>query len=120
MFEQLPKEETLSIFKEIEQDPTTTQRVLSQKLGISLGKTNYLLQELVKKGFIRIKSFTDNPGKIGKIQYFLTKEGLDHRVSLIKVFLKKKEEEYNNLKLEWEQLTAKEGLVVNVNGEKNV
>jgi len=73
-----------------------------------LGKTNYLLQELIKKGFVKIKRFTDNPGKMSKIQYYLTKEGLEHKVSLMEIFLKKKEEEYNSLKLEWEHLTAKE------------
>ncbi|MDP2939753.1 MAG: winged helix-turn-helix transcriptional regulator [Candidatus Omnitrophota bacterium] len=50
MFEH-PSEETLSIIKEIEATPATTQRIISNKLGISLGKTNYLLKALIKKGF---------------------------------------------------------------------
>ena len=48
-----PKEETLHIIKEIEDDPALNQRLLSQKLEISLGKTNYLLRELIKKGIIK-------------------------------------------------------------------
>ena len=36
-----PKEETLSIIKEIELNPAATQRELSQRLGISLGKNSH-------------------------------------------------------------------------------
>ena len=117
MSNHLLKEENLFIIKEIEAQPSVTQRELSLKLGFSLGKTNYLLQELVKKGFIKIKSFADNPGKMSKIHYYLTKEGLEHKVSLMEIFLKKKEEEYHSLKLEWEHLTAKEP-AVSLNGEE--
>ena len=38
--------------KEIEANPVATQRVVSKKLGISLGKTNYILKELIKRGFV--------------------------------------------------------------------
>jgi len=48
----------------------TTQRDLSIRLNISLGKTDYLLRELILKGFIKVKNFTGNPGKPGKINYF--------------------------------------------------
>jgi EPS-associated MarR family transcriptional regulator len=104
MFEQDQKEEILHIFREIEASPAINQRALSAKLGISLGKTNYLLKELVKKGLIKVRNFTDNPGKLRKIGYLLTPEGLEHRVKLAQHFLKRKEEEYNRIKNEVEQL----------------
>ncbi len=47
MTEQPQKEETLFIFKELEAKPNITQRDLSSRLHISLGKTNYLLRELI-------------------------------------------------------------------------
>lgn len=97
------KEENLFIIKEIEAKPSATQRHLSTKLGISLGKTNYLLKELIKKGLVKARNFSDNPGKLGKIQYYLTKEGLEHKIELMQHFLKAKEAEYNRLKIEWEQ-----------------
>lgn len=100
----LLKEENLLIIKELETKPTSTQRHLSIKLGISLGKTNYLLKELIKKGFVKVKNFSDNPGKLGKIQYYLTKEGLEHKITLMRHFLKTKEIEYNRLKNEWKEL----------------
>ena len=99
----LMKEENLLIIKEIETKPSATQRHLSSKLGISLGKTNYLLKELIKKSIIKVRNLSDNPGKLGKIQYYLTKEGLEHKIELMQHFLKEKEVKYNQLKNEWEQ-----------------
>ena len=106
MFEHSPKEENLLIIKEISSQSSVTQRELSLKLGISLGKTNYLLKELIKKGFIKAKNFSTNPGKLKKIQYYLTKEGLEHKMQLTQHFLKEKENEYNRLKEEWDRLVA--------------
>lgn len=106
MTEQPKKEETLFIFKELDANPNTTQRELSSHLNISLGKTNYLLRELILKGFIKAKNFSTNPGKLKKIQYYLTKEGLEHKMQLTQHFLKAKENEYNRLKEEWDRLVA--------------
>ena len=111
MVEQSPKEENLFIIKELEANPNSTQRILSNKLGISLGKTNYLLKELIKKGLIKVKNFSSNPGKIQKIQYYLTKNGLEEKVRLMQHFLKKKEIEYNRIKQEWESISG--GDIVN-------
>jgi len=99
-FGQSQKEETLFIFKELEANPNTTQRGLSTRLNISLGKTNYLLRELILRGFIKIKNFTGNPGKLRKIHYLLTEKGLEEKFRLIQHFLQIKEVEYNNLKQE--------------------
>ena len=106
MTEQPKKEETLFIFKELDANPNTTQRELSSRLSISLGKTNYLLRELILKGFIKAKNFSTNPGKLKKIQYYLTKEGMEHKMQLTQHFLKEKENEYNRLKEEWDKLVA--------------
>jgi EPS-associated MarR family transcriptional regulator len=100
MTEQPKKEETLFIFKELEANPNTTQRDLSGRLNISLGKINYLLRELILKGFIKAKSFTDNPGKLIKIHYLLTEKGMEEKLRLIRHFLQIKEVEYNKLKQE--------------------
>ena len=107
------KEENLIIIKEIESQPAVTQRELSMKLAISLGKINYLLKELIKKGFIEVKNFSGNPGKLNKLHYHLTKEGMEYKISVTQHFLKEKEAEYNQMKQEWEQLT------LNGSGSKN-
>ncbi len=98
------KEENLIIINEIESQPAVTQRELSMKLAISLGKINYLLKELIKKGLIEVKNFSGNPGKLNKIQYHLTKEGLEYKIRATGHFLKAKEAEYSQIKQEWEQL----------------
>jgi EPS-associated MarR family transcriptional regulator len=101
MIEQNPSEEILAIIKEIETDPSATQRDLSQKVGISLGKTNYLLKELIKKGFIRVCHFSTHRGRLKKVTYILTTKGFEQKIRLIKHFLKLKELEYANLQREW-------------------
>lgn len=104
MIEQPTKEEILHIIREIETDPVITQRTISGKLGISLGKTNYLFKELINKGLIKAKSFSNNPGKLKKISYLLTEKGIQEKMRLTYHFLKKKEAEYNLLKQEWESV----------------
>jgi len=67
-----------------------------------LGKTNYLLKELIKRGQVKVKNFTNNPEKLKKINYFLTEKGLKEKFRLLQHFLQIKESEYNKLKQEWE------------------
>ena len=102
-------EETLFVIKEIEANPAITQRSVSKKLGISLGKTNYLLKELIEKGLIKGESFSTNPGKLKKIGYLLTPKGFDEKMRLTYHFLKRKEEEYKILKEEWERSIKNKG-----------
>jgi EPS-associated MarR family transcriptional regulator len=104
MTEQPQKEVTLFIFKELEANPNTTQRDLSSRLNISLGKTNYLLRELILSGFIKVKNFTSHPEKLRKIHYLLTEKGLEEKFRLLQHFLQIKEVEYNKLKQEMECL----------------
>lgn len=103
------KEEALSVIKEIETNPATTQRAVSKKLGISLGKTNYLLKELIAKGLVKGGSFSANPGKIRKISYLLTSKGFEEKMRLIQHFLKVKEAEYKLLKEELERSSNNQG-----------
>ncbi len=100
------KEETLHLIREVEENPALNQRLLSQRLNISLGKTNYLLKELVKKGIIKVINFSTNPEKARKLKYMLTQKGLEEKVSLTHHFLRAKEKEYIRLKEEYEKYTA--------------
>ena len=100
------KEESLQLIKEIEDNPTSNQRLLSQKLNISLGKTNYLLKELAKKGMVKIASFSKNPKKAKKLKYILTPKGLKQKIKLTYYFLQVKEKQYSRLKKEYEKYTS--------------
>jgi len=105
MSEQSSQEEILRIIKEIESNPQATQRTISSHLDISLGKTNYLIKELIKKGMVEVKNFSDNPNKLQKINYFLTKKGIEHKIHLLQVYLQIKEAEYNRIKQEWDKVS---------------
>jgi len=98
------KEETLYLIREVEENPTLNQRFLSQRLNISLGKTNYLLKELIKKGFIKVVGFSKKPEKAKKVRYILTQRGMNRMTELMLHFLKAKEKEYKRLKEEYEKL----------------
>ena len=115
MVEQAPKQEILHIIKHVEDNPAVSQRTLSNRLNISLGKTNYLLKELVKKGFVKAHDFSHNTGRLRKVNYLLTKEGLEEKVRLTYYFLKTKEHEYNLMKKEWKGLTSTHKKRRNVN-----
>ena len=114
MIERTFKEDILNILRSLSSSDNPTQRDLSSHLGFSLGKTNYLIRELAKKGLVKIKNFTHKEHKLRRISYNLTSEGLTQKAELTLHFLKRKEEEYENLRREWENLNLKR----NVSGEK--
>jgi len=99
----MKEEQTLNLIREVEVNPGSNQRAFSQRLNVSLGKTNYLLRELAKKGIIKIASFSKNPKKAKKIRYILTQKGLQQKVKLTYQFLQVKEAEYKRLKNEYDK-----------------
>ena len=90
------------ILRKIKKKPESSQRELAKELGFSLGKLNYCLKELQKKGFIKIENFKKNPNKINYL-YFLTPEGLAQKTKLTINFMKRKMKEYDELKKEIEE-----------------
>ena len=104
MNEQTPKEDLFKVLKLLSSSDSFTQRDLSEQIGFSLGKTNYLLKALIKRGLISVKNFSDQSGKLGKVRYILTNKGFDERLRLTFHFLQRKEAEYNQLKKEWEEI----------------
>ena len=61
---ELEKEEVLALLLEVYENPQLTQREISSRINISLGKTNYLLNSLIDKGILKIKSFSKNEAKL--------------------------------------------------------
>ncbi|NKE68706.1 MarR family EPS-associated transcriptional regulator [Ramlibacter sp. RBP-2] len=87
----------LSILKVIAAEPGISQRQLAQRLGVSLGKTNYLLKALLEKGHLKAGNFRRSDNKLGYL-YLLTPEGVKAKVSLTRAYLMRKEAEYVALK----------------------
>ena len=95
------KEELLNTLRKLHLNSNQSQRTLASDLGFSLGKLNYCLKELKKKGLVKIKNFKANKNKINYI-YILTPKGIKHKTNLTITFMKKKMKEYEDLKKELE------------------
>ena len=93
------KEDHFSVLRKIVEKPEASQRSMAQDLGFSLGKLNYCLKELRKKGLIKINNFKKNPEKINYI-YVLTPKGISEKTNLTIKFMKRKMIEYDELKKE--------------------
>ena len=91
------------ILKIIKDNPRMTQRQMAKELGLSLGKTNYVINALIDRGWLKLNNFRRSDNKLGYI-YLLTPEGITEKSILAQNFLKRKSEEYNRLKQEIEKL----------------
>jgi len=87
----------LMVLRALEQDPHISQRSLSKQLGISLGKTHYLLQALLNKGLVKMRNFERSDHKLA-YSYLLTPVGLLEKARMTKEFLQRKEVEFETLR----------------------
>ena len=96
------QQDYFEILRKITKNPNSSQREIAKELGFSLGKINYCMKELKKKGFLKIKNFKDNPNKLNYI-YILTPKGISEKTKLTVNFMKRKMHEYDELKKELEK-----------------
>lgn len=99
----LDSEKTLHVLREIERNPQTTQRDLAQKLEVSLGKINFLVNALIDKGIIKIKNFKNSKHKLAYM-YLLTPQGIKMKLRLTHKFFLWKTQQYERLREEIENL----------------
>ena len=85
----------------LEDNPEVTQRKLAEELGISLGKTHYIIKQLVVKGWLKVQNFKNSKNKRVYV-YLLTWSGISGKTQLTWDFLKRKEKEFNRLQQEIE------------------
>jgi len=98
------------ILRRIAKNPNSSQRELSKELGYSLGKLNYCLKALQKKGLIKIKNFKKNKKKINYI-YILTPQGISVKAKLAINFMKRMMKEYDSLSAEQKIPVNKNSLI---------
>ena len=96
-------EDHFKLLRKLDKNQNFSQRELADDLGFSLGKLNYCLNELKKKGFIKFKNFKENKKKISYL-YVLTPSGMEMKKNLLVSFMKKKMNEYDELKNEMKDL----------------
>ena len=92
-------QDNLNVLRKIQKRPNSTQREFAKELGFSLGKFNYCIKALKQKGFIKIKNFKQNLNKINYL-YVLTPKGIAEKTKLTVNFMKRKIQEYDELKNE--------------------
>jgi EPS-associated MarR family transcriptional regulator len=89
--------------KILEQQPDLTQRQLAEELGVSLGKTHYLVKSLIDVGWVKLDNFQRSDNKWG-YAYLLTPRGIVEKAAITARFLVRKQREYNELQQEIAQL----------------
>ena len=89
--------------KILEQQPDLTQRQLAEELGVSLGKTHYLVKSLIDVGWVKLDNFQKSNSKWG-YAYLLTPMGIAEKAAITGRFLVRKQREYNELQQEIAQL----------------
>ena len=99
----MPTELQFRVLRLLESNPHLTQRELSQSLGVSLGGINYCLNALISTGLIKIQNFRNNKNK-WVYAYLLTPQGVAEKTALTATFLKRKMQEYQELREEIESL----------------
>ena len=88
----------------IHKQPDISQRELAKETGISLGSMHYCLKALAHKGWLKVGNFKNNPDKSVYL-YLLTPEGVSQKSKLAIDFLKRKRQEYIQLKHEIDSLS---------------
>ena len=74
-------QQEFNLLRKISKKPNANQRELASDLNISLGKLNYVLKELKKKGLVKINNFKKNPNKFGYL-YLLTPKGVSEKTNI--------------------------------------
>ena len=92
--------ETLRLLAE---QPELSQRQLSRALGLSLGKTHYILHALLDRGLVKIQNFKRSDRKMA-YAYLLTPKGISTKLQLTRSFLARKEAEFELLRATIAQL----------------
>lgn len=87
----------LAVLRLLANDPRLSQRDLSRALGVSLGKTHYLLHALLDKGLVKAQNFRRSDNKVA-YAYVLTPRGLSEKVRMTRAFLQRKEVEFDALR----------------------
>ena len=88
-----------NVLRKINSNPNVSQRDLANELNLSLGKINYCLKALKSKGLVKIQNFKKNKNKMG-YAYILTPRGISEKTKITINFMKRKMEEYEELKKE--------------------
>jgi len=96
-------ESQFKTLRELAKDGTLSQRDLSRKMGLSLGRVNYVINALLEQGYINAERFKNSKNKMGYM-YKLTPKGVSEKIQQTQTFLSRKSDEFEKLRSEIEYL----------------
>ena len=91
------------LLKILASQPDLTQRQIAKELGISLGKTHYLIKSLIDVGWVKFGNFKNSENKL-RYAYLLTPKGIIEKSATAKRFLTSKRQEHARILKEIEEL----------------
>jgi EPS-associated MarR family transcriptional regulator len=97
-------ENVVKALRVLEKHPEFSQRQLAKELGLSLGKTHYILNSLIDVGLVKVDNFKLSDNKLG-YTYLLTPRGFVEKAKVTKRFLLRKQREYKELERQISDLT---------------
>jgi EPS-associated MarR family transcriptional regulator len=97
-------ENVMKALRVLEKHPELSQRQLAKELGVSLGKTHYILNSLIDVGLVKVGNFKRSANKLG-YSYLLTPRGFVEKTKVTKRFLSRKKREYKALERQIFDLT---------------
>ena len=113
----LSDENTLQALRILERNPEMSQRELSKELGVSLGKTHYILSSLIEVGLVKADNFRRSDNKLG-YAYLLTPQGIAEKAAVTARFLARKRREYIEIEQQIADLTREVELMRRESGER--
>jgi EPS-associated MarR family transcriptional regulator len=113
----LSDENTLQALRVLERNPEMSQRELSKELGVSLGKTHYILSSLIEVGLVKAANFRRSDSKLG-YAYLLTPQGIAEKAAVTARFLARKRREYIEIEQQIAELTREVELMKRESGER--
>ena len=93
----LQEDTQFRVLRLLQENPEMSQREVADRVGISVGGTNYVLSALIEKGLVKIGNFTAARGK-RRYAYILTPRGIAQKAAMTKRFLVRKMDEYEALR----------------------
>ena len=99
----IPDEMRYKLMRLLVDKPEMSQRDVARELGISVGKVNYCLRALIRKGWVKAANFKNSQNRTAYM-YMLTRRGIEEKARVTVRFLQAKMREYETLRAEIEQI----------------
>ena len=105
IFMKIDIETKYKVLDVISKSKISNQRSIADQTKYSLGKVNYVVNQLIEVGFLKFENFRNAENK-KNYAYILTPSGLSEKIKITQSFIERKEQEYIELKAEIEALKA--------------